>query len=324
MSVSSFLYSEKELLAMAIHAHDIEFVNLLLDQVSDVNIPFNVDLKPPRSAFSVENIRCNMHEMVHYCSTMKSTCNSFCRATLLPVVPSTPVNRRAYRSVTAMHAAAAADKVQFIQALIEHGGNVDAQMDDEFTPLMVAVVRKNYESAKVLLKFGADVNAKSIYSTSSLYLAVKTGELKTVRLLLNSGANVNTRNRNRATPLHQACLRKFDDIAELLLSFGADPTVKTRTGVSPLHCAAANGDVDLVKTLLNHGANSFDIYKFGIVDVYPMVFVNDRCRSRIFHLMEDLERLERPPITRMSAAKRFAKKIFGRLICGRNNLIEES
>ena len=54
---------------------------------------------------------------------------------------------------------------------------------------------------KTLMKYGADVNARMDDGFTPLHLAAILGDLQTVQILVDAGANINAKNNQGATPL---------------------------------------------------------------------------------------------------------------------------
>lgn len=69
--------------------------------------------------------------------------------------------------------------------------NVNIRLKDKQTPLMLAVVQKNFGMAQLLIKNKADVNAVDKYFETALMKAVRTGNLEMVKLLVENGADIN-------------------------------------------------------------------------------------------------------------------------------------
>ena len=147
--------------------------------------------------------------------------------------------RHSSSSSTALHLAAENGYPDIIQALLEHGANVNIMRHDtdhasEFTALRLAVLMKDVASVNALLNSGADPNSLHLnrhwlfspeetkmyeFRTTVLFDAVSQQQEAIVKLLLDRGADVNI---GDATPLHRAVLEHNGRMVSLLIKNGAD------------------------------------------------------------------------------------------------------
>ena len=109
--------------------------------------------------------------------------------------------------------------------LLEHGADVDAQANDDSTPLCLAADQYSpmVELICVLLEHGADVNARRMDGTTPLHLAahqiIPTDEsFRALRVLLEHGADVAAKNGSDCTAFQ---LARNHRIKRLLLEYGA-------------------------------------------------------------------------------------------------------
>lgn len=168
-----------------------------------------------------------------------------------------------------------------VPLLAAAGGEVDAKdIDDELTPLIMALSNGHYDAAAALINAGADVNLSDKLGRTPLYAAVDDhsmpvsarpspkevdevmSSLDTIKLLLAKGAEVNLQLKNGlpfrtkldrgtngmlgagTTPLIRAA-KAADYVAmKLLLEKGADTKLATRNGVTALMAAAGVGTND--------------------------------------------------------------------------------
>jgi len=168
-----------------------------------------------------------------------------------------------------------------VPLLVAAGAQVDAKdIDDELTPLIIALINGKYDAAGALIEAGADVNLSDRLGRTPLYSAVDNhtmpvsnrpspkevdevrSSLDIIKLLLAKGAEVNLQLRNAqpyrtkldrgtdgmlgagTTPLIRAA-KAADHVAmKLLLEKGADVKLATRNGVTPLMAAAGVGTND--------------------------------------------------------------------------------
>ena len=168
-----------------------------------------------------------------------------------------------------------------VPLLAAAGAQVDAKdIDDELTPLIMALSNGKYDAAAALINAGADVNLSDKLGRTPLYTAVDDhsmpvsarpspkevdeamSSLDLIKLLLAKGAEVNLQLKNGlpfrtkldrgtngmlgagTTPLIRAA-KAADHVAmKLLLEKGADHKLATRNGVTALMAAAGVGTND--------------------------------------------------------------------------------
>ena len=147
--------------------------------------------------------------------------------------------RQSPRSSTALQHAAKNGHAAILQALLEHGANVNIMRHDtdrrsEYTALRLAVLIQDVASVNVILDGGADINALHLESqrllepletdlhdvgTTVLFDAVSEKQEAIVNLLLDRGADVNM---GDLTPLSCAMTDRNGRMISLLIENGAD------------------------------------------------------------------------------------------------------
>nr|XP_015914299.1 delta-latroinsectotoxin-Lt1a-like [Parasteatoda tepidariorum] len=147
-----------------------------------------------------------------------------------------PVDSRDEKGFTPMHIAVDTKNAGFVNFLITHNANVNAQTNlnkltpfneikinqrekSGYTPLHYAV-RGTVKAIKALLsKKHILVNAKSDFGLTPFHLAVMKGDREICDALLSSGkVEVNAGNKNNMTPLHFAAMAGNVDMIQYLLS----------------------------------------------------------------------------------------------------------
>jgi len=129
---------------------------------------------------------------------------------LRPIEVEEPIDDRseggAYRSTPLIDAVAGtgptpAQRLALVDALIEHGGNVNITDAHGFSVLMMAASRGEPDLVRRLLRAGAVVDLQAADGRTALMLAAESrGErTETVRLLLQAGADRMLRDRNGRT-----------------------------------------------------------------------------------------------------------------------------
>lgn len=94
--------------------------------------------------------------------------------------------------------------VAVMRALLDAGGEVNAQDRDRWTSLMYHAYRPNADAVRLLLDRGADVNLAGDNGTTALMIAVRRAPTSVVRALLQAGALVNSKNADGKTALDLA------------------------------------------------------------------------------------------------------------------------
>jgi len=120
------------------------------------------------------------------------------------------------------------------------------------SPLHLAAMCSQPESANTLLRAGAAVDAHDLHDTTPLQLAVQQGDVALTKRLLQAGASVNPPGE---PPLITAALLKHLVLCDLLLASGADVNAVGKAGHTALHIAAENRQLELINHLLALGAN---------------------------------------------------------------------
>ncbi len=160
---------------------------------------------------------------------------------------------------------------------------LNTQYSSGFTPLLLAVKKKDITLIKALLIAGADPAAinhlgQSVlhkisnenYISEEMFLSIKnstTGSLvqsinqqldfsktkEIVETLISVGAEVNVSDKSRNTPLIIAARKKNTPLVQLLLSQGADINAVNKKGYTALHYALEKQDENLSEYLLENG-----------------------------------------------------------------------
>ncbi|XP_045198058.2 M-phase phosphoprotein 8-like [Mercenaria mercenaria] len=102
--------------------------------------------------------------------------------------------------------------------LIEHGADINAQMDNGMTPLMIACHSAEVSTVNLLLELGAKVNLESKDRKTALIYAAKRGHNQILWLLLECGANFNTTSQAGHTALDYLKLLHHTDTEVILTS----------------------------------------------------------------------------------------------------------
>ncbi|XP_048355404.1 NF-kappa-B inhibitor beta [Sphaerodactylus townsendi] len=136
---------------------------------------------------------------------------------------------------TALHLACREGRRECAQRLLAppvsqrpcHGNGFRVQLDctnyDGYTPLHVAVLRKDLEMVSLLIAGGADLNKPELScGRSPLHLAVESQNPQVVEYLLRAGADPEARMYVGYTPMYSAVHRPDQKIPQLLREFGSE------------------------------------------------------------------------------------------------------
>ncbi|XP_049785903.1 serine/threonine-protein phosphatase 6 regulatory ankyrin repeat subunit A-like [Schistocerca cancellata] len=161
-----------------------------------------------------------------------------------------------------LHDAAAKGCAPLLRCLLTRGHGVTPETmvfpnKKGQTALHVAAASNRTEALQALLELGADPEAAARppdkTGATPLHIAARHGFVKEVRLLLAFGASPGVRDRAGRTPLHYATTGQCVDE---LVKAGADPNQPSDDGLTPLSLAVANGCTpNLVAALVHHGAD---------------------------------------------------------------------
>lgn len=145
------------------------------------------------------------------------------------------------------------------------------EVENNYTPLMRAVVSGPLDNVLTLIELGADVNATTEGGLTPLMLAVCMGSVEKVASLIEAGADVNARSllgwsalvfASNAYPprgsgdWHPEPMAAAPQMAEMLIRAGAELEVRTSIGQTPLHYAVGQKYRSTVLVLLEAGANT--------------------------------------------------------------------
>jgi len=173
--------------------------------------------------------------------------------------------------LTALLYAARNGCYECVEALIQHGADVNVPTPEGVTPLLIALDNDNNDIAKLLLDHGAKPGVWDWWGRTALYIAVdrKDGG--------SSGGGLKV----PVDPSHSAHFSAMD-IIRALLAANVDPSPELRmhrptrggytgrfsdplldTGCTPLLRAALANDMEVVEALLAKGASP-NIYAMGV------------------------------------------------------------
>lgn len=171
---------------------------------------------------------------------------------------------------------------EIVALLIEHGAIVDAQdfSNERLTPLLMATVRHK-SVVEALINHGANVNQKTTSGDAPLLNAVRAKNIEVVELLINSGADINYKNPSGMTALEFAFQNQSREIQALLVGKGAIVTGESELGLDELNFAVKNNDLAMVSKLLAMGKGVDPVSKEGRTPLMEAVFNNNKAMAEL-------------------------------------------
>ena len=187
------------------------------------------------------------------------------------------------------HAVSEGCSKEVLEAIVDHGADVNATDKDNETALMIACKKDNVDAINALLNAGADSSIVDAYGCTCLlhaidggcsketFLAIidhgadvtvnekqtalmkacQMGNLDVINILLNAGLNLNIASIGGNTFLHFAveeyCKR---EILQTIIKHGADVNAANKQNKTALYLACHKGNVDAINVLLRSGAHS--------------------------------------------------------------------
>lgn len=158
---------------------------------------------------------------------------------------------------TPLHACVVNSSCAAIAALVAAGADLNKANAEGNTPLHVASTSPSrLRAVKALLTASADTSARNNEDTSALDLAAKAGHVAVLQALIEGGADVNDKDGEGRTALMLAVKANKASAVDVLLSARADAEARLHgESWTSLHAAAEDTQAEVVKVLLKHGAN---------------------------------------------------------------------
>ncbi|MCG9479258.1 MAG: ankyrin repeat domain-containing protein [Actinomycetia bacterium] len=142
------------------------------------------------------------------------------------------------------------NNMEKVERLIKLGIDVNSDLGDGLTPLMMASANGQNDIVQILLENGADANAKGKEGVTALMLAAIYNRTCVADTLINNGADVNAVRDNGSTALMASlAIFKSTYFVELLLSNGADINIKDDMGKTAIDIASDRGNSDILNIL---------------------------------------------------------------------------
>ena len=169
-------------------------------------------------------------------------------------VVSTLLPRAALRRAV-LHAAAS-DRLELLEKLIERGAPFDQRDGLGRTPFHIAAQKGHLPIVDRFLREKIDVDLRTtLYGETALHLAVAGNHRQVVDRLLCADANVNLGDHTGQTALHYAAYNGQINILDMLCLKGADVNLGDDNGRTALHYAARNGHTNIIDMLCLKGVD---------------------------------------------------------------------
>jgi len=140
------------------------------------------------------------------------------------------LKERGHKGYSVMHYAVLGGSEEIVTTLLNAGANPNAMDEQGETPLHLKLPAN---MVQLLIAHGADVNARDYENRrpfsegdTPLHIAALVGELETAKILLAHGANPNSRNQFGKTPLAIALENRQMGVANYLRAHGAQENIQ--------------------------------------------------------------------------------------------------
>ncbi|ADG70335.1 ankyrin repeat domain-containing protein [Brachyspira murdochii] len=129
---------------------------------------------------------------------------------------------------------------EMFKILVENGFDLESRIkadrsDYDYTPLMIAVYKKDYDMVKYLLDKGANPNTSNNENKTALMIAIANDNFDISKLLIQQGANINTKDEYGYTALMRAAMIGSYEMVKFLLENGANINTKDNDGNTVLY-----------------------------------------------------------------------------------------
>lgn len=173
-----------------------------------------------------------------------------------------------------IHIAAAKGHLNYVQALLKFGVDVDCRDGDDKTALHWASTHGHFQIAEYLISMGASVNIAQMDRFTPLHAATCLGHIDICELLIRCGAKVDMVDRDGWAAIHTSTCYGYIKVVQMLINVGADINQTTNDNETALHIAASCGHLDIVKLLVSCGIDVVGQTLHGFTAFHLAVYHN--------------------------------------------------
>ena len=151
---------------------------------------------------------------------------------------------------TPLNLAILAENIETAKALIDAGADLEITDEYDDTPLINAILIHNSELALKLIDANANIDIKRRNNDSALICALKEGENPIASYLISSGCNVDSIGENGQTPLIVAINTDSIELIMQLLNAGADVNIQDSEELSAIDYACQIGNNEIINAMI--------------------------------------------------------------------------
>jgi ankyrin repeat protein len=174
--------------------------------------------------------------------------------------------------------AAAGNRPEIVQLLIDLGADPDKITLDNASPLMYASFTGKIDAVQVLIENGAQINYQGMFDHTALHVAAEGNHSEIVQLLIEADAELNLLSSRGLTPLGWALEKDSKEAAQVLWDAGAYTNEERQF---ELVAAVKSKDMDEIERLLDEGANP----NAGVNGIVPLFVAVGRNNYDSFNLL---------------------------------------
>ncbi|XP_057671401.1 transient receptor potential cation channel subfamily A member 1 isoform X2 [Diorhabda carinulata] len=160
------------------------------------------------------------------------------------------------RGRTPAHQAAARNRVNILQFILEQGGDLNILDYANNTPLHIAVEHESLDAVDFLLAKGVKTDILNEKNQAAIHLVTELNKVKVLEVMSRHKEKINIQQggEHGRSALHIAAIYDHEECARILISeFGACPKIPCNNGYYPIHEAAKNASSKTLEVFLQWG-----------------------------------------------------------------------
>lgn len=203
---------------------------------------------------------------------------------------------RSTGTAMSLHAAAALGDTESLRDALAADERIDAMYagDDpamsQMTPIMLAAQGGHAETVQAIIDHGAQLDTARAGGMTALMFAAQSGSGDTLMAMLNAGASRDIKTERGRGTLFFAAQGGDVRCVEILLESGEDANAADAGGVAPLMVAAEAARTDAVLALLDAGADAFATDALGKTALDRVDGRTDADSQSVFGILRDATR----------------------------------